>query len=482
MKRINLLAILFGSAAMMQVNAADGMQVKQNTMEMNSNSEHNAPAGERLNQETDIQKQQEKMRKEIERRLKKIEDLKALTDRTHAEEEKLNAQIAELKTQPDSTENLKKQNILIKQINKQIKTRQKLERNINEEASKIESVSRKLSAYEEMMADNNNDAPAELPDFMNVPRKTLFPSAAAGYGKGLIAGGNLIAGNNNVVIIVDDRQKAEDIAAMLQSGNIVPSSRERFFYQPLEEKEYRHNNAGQINKQFAESLFNHFSIGFGVSTMGLGAEIATTVSHNLQLRLGYDYFNYDFDKAIDVKIQDPAVNMATGVFIDPELRSGVAFDYSNYHALIDFYPLHRGIFHFTAGIYYGKSEINIGGRIIDGYDGKPLQLREDGRWPDLYFAGYKIPVNNGYVNMDIKPDNRWKPYFGIGLGRTVSKSPVSFKLEFGALYQGKYRFLQNGVELPESDRYVGSFVKEKYYTRWLKFYPAVSLQINIRLW
>jgi chaperonin cofactor prefoldin len=506
MRKMSLLIIVSGVFS---------LAVMAGESEVNGSQIYNRSADKSWNQEIDIQKQKEdvvkqreKFRKEIERRQKKMESLNAAIDKTLAGEADLNARIAALKTQPEDTENLKKQDKLIKQLNRLIEKRRKIQSNIDEEASKIESASHELSIYESMPVDNNEGAVVEsdsvvgevqpadtssrlpvLSELSNKLEKPLSPYVAADDGRGLIVGGNLIVGNNNVVIVVDDRQKAEEIAGLLRGGNRVsyrlsphrPVEERDVFYRPFREKEYGDNNVEKAGDVFGESFFKHSALGFKVSTMGLGAEFATTLSRNLQFRIGYDWLVHDFRKMANFKIHDPAVNRATGAVVDPKLRSDLDFNYGNYHALIDLYPFRRGIIHLTAGVYYGRSEIKVAGQIVDGYNGSPLQLLEGHRWPDLYFADYKAPVENGYVTTNIKFENRWKPYLGVGLGRAVSRSPVSFKLELGLLYQGEYEFWLNDDELPTSE-HADSFVKQANYRRWLKFYPVASFQMNIRIW
>ena len=487
-------------------------------------------------------KQQQKLEKELKKRADKQRKLEKRRQKLYENEAKLRGELAAIQLQPQSSEQMKREAKLTKQLNQQIAAREKTERDLNIERnseqiarqnayqyqpdtqiSQNNTISQQTSVDQSLIPptptstvqqknDNyiQNNAPVSIqpttqpvsqpviqPDHLNAlkqVRETLTPDDE----KGLHISGNLIVGNNNVIIVVDDKDKAGEVIEAFQKGykqpdyqpnsaaasKQIPSTRymdDDSFYEPVKKRYYRDDNTGKIKKIFTESLFDHTSLGIKASTMGIGVELATTLSRNLQFRAGYNYA--DFNRTIKFKTNDEALDLAVGAQISPKLKSDVDFRYNNWHALIDLYPLRGKIFHFTAGVYYGDSKINVDGQIVDKQTSAPLQLAEGvEKWPDLYFADYKIPVNNGNVKADVELGNKWKPYFGIGLGRTVSKSPVSLKLEIGALYQGKYAIKQNGVELAKDKTHADSFVNEKDYTRWLKFYPVVNLQVSIRLW
>jgi hypothetical protein len=64
-----------------------------------------------------------------------------------------------------------------------------------------------------------------------------------------------------------------------------------------------------------------------------------------------------------------------------------------------------------------------------------------GENPELQFEDTDIvitPNDDGSFYGKLDMGNAIKPYFGIGLGRTIPRNRVGFKFELGMVYQGKY--------------------------------------------
>lgn len=487
-------------------------------------------------------KEIKKLENDLKNRTKKRTNLQNKLDKQYANQAKLEGELQATKLQPRTSEQIKREEKLTKQLNKQIADREETERSLQAETNMEGLATQRLSSYQSSIATTptanivpvqtvspvasstsitppvaviasnatsntqpnieTTSIPLEQSDIMKQVHRSLGNDEKGS----VVVLGNLIVGNNNVILLVDDKTKADEIMAAIQRNKhpngfaqmdkstfsaAEPQSKSSIkstykndsedFYAPLKEKEYENNEVGKIKRVFSESLFDHASLGVKASTMGVGAELATTLSRNLQLRLGYDYIDYDRDINIDTK--DEALKTAVGTEKFPVFKTTSDFTYKNAHALLDLYPMRNGIFHFTAGVYYGKSKINVDGQVVDADTKEPLSLAEgQTSWPNLHFADYEVPLKDGKAQVDMKLGKPWKPYFGIGLGRAVPKSRVGFKFELGVLYQGDFKIEQNGTELAIDKTKLDSFIDESDYTKWLKFYPMASLQIICRLW
>jgi hypothetical protein len=423
---------------------------------------------------------------------------------------------------------------LYKELEKQEKKRKKLENKLKDQYSKHAKLKNEKTTDLQTgvpMSAPNTVAPQDTVPVKNIQQKTvpqlqfsnpndnnLLPSQIATLNRiresltpkndgSFVLSGNLIVGNNNVIILMDNKTDIDEILSSVQrtkefqsaqhrnikadikdndaneNANIAKISaidNGRDFYTPINERKYKDNQIGRVKKIFTESLLDHTSLGIKASTMGIGLELSTTLSRNLQFRTGYDFA--DYNRNFYLKTKDRNLQTAVGLSTFPTLKTNVNFFYRNGHALIDIYPIRKGIFHFTAGIYYGLSKIYIDGQVVHPETKNPLPLVSGQKWPDLNFANYVVAVNDGKVKSEMTLGNRWKPYFGIGLGRSIPKTRLGFKIELGALYQGDFVMRQNGKKLVKDKTGQDSFINTFNYTRWMSLYPMVSLQLIYRIW
>jgi opacity protein-like surface antigen len=439
-------------------------------------------------------------------RLAKVSEENAGLESRKAQEILLQAQ---LKAQ------MKEQLKLNKELNRQAKRRKKIERKLEKQYSSQAKLDGKLHTATQPANPDTTVSQTAAPQlqFSNPDGHGLLPSQIAALNQirdaltptddgSLIISGNLIVGNNNVIVLTDNKTNLDEILSAIQCTKDLQSTPYRDitvrtpgnaakgkasgmddgkdFYAPVYEREYEDNQIGKVKKAFTESLFDHASLGVKASTMGIGLELSTTLSRNLQLRLGYDYADKDWN--INLKTKDRNLQTAVGISDFPMLKTNADFSYRNGHALMDLYPVRKGIFHFTAGVYYGESKIDIDGQVVHPNTKRPLPLAKDQTWPDLTFANYAVAVDKGKVKSEMILGNRWKPYFGIGLGRSVPKTRFGLKIEAGVLYQGDFVMKQNG-KVPVRDKTrTDSFIDETSYTKWMNLYPMVSLQLIYRIW
>jgi hypothetical protein len=220
--------------------------------------------------------------------------------------------------------------------------------------------------------------------------------------------------------------------------------------------------------------FSHLSIGLRASTLGGGVELATSMTKGLTFRAGFNMIPLGVrtDNIVLSNVNEEIMDAAFGYM--PEI--GVKPKLEMYHGniLADY---NFGIFHLTAGVYIGSTKIVAHGQLVDS-DNKPAQLLNGLEWPSIIIDGKEVGVKDGKVNANAKLGNTVKPYFGIGLGRSVPKHRVGFKFELGVMYQGDYALDVNNISI-DLEQFFGD--KISMYTKWLKWWPMLNFQLNVKI-
>jgi hypothetical protein len=197
----------------------------------------------------------------------------------------------------------------------------------------------------------------------------------------------------------------------------------------------------------AQSAFENWAIGIEAGTYGPGITLATSLSSHFKLKAGLDYFGYtykaDFDFDTDGYLgSNPNINdiSLSGNLSDPQLK------FANVKAIIDYYPMRNGIFSISAGLYAGNSTISISAK-VDDYQ---RLIQQYGGPVFFEFEDITLKPNaDGSFDGKLKFGNVIKPYFGLGLGRTIANSRIGFKFDLGVIYQGDYKFESDQVLLSD---------------------------------
>ena len=230
--------------------------------------------------------------------------------------------------------------------------------------------------------------------------------------------------------------------------------------------------------QKSDAAFKSLGIGIKTSTLGLGAEATTSLGKNFRLRAGLDFVNLS-TKELTFPISDSNVSNVLGY--EPDYSVKAKINFFNGHVLVDLLPMRNSIFHVTAGFYLGNSGIEANGLLLDE-DGNPATLPNPGDvWPDLSFEEYDIRINNGNINAKLDMGKAIKPYFGLGLGRSLPKNRISFNFDLGLIYQGALTVSQDGREVASTSKensFGGDIDK---YVRILHWWPVVSFQLTYRI-
>jgi hypothetical protein len=234
----------------------------------------------------------------------------------------------------------------------------------------------------------------------------------------------------------------------------------------------------------AQGVSQKLAIGVEAGLYGPGITLATSLSPNFKLKVALDRLNYQyngsFDLNVDGYVQEPGVVELGESLMSPELGGSLMnpkLDFLNGKIMIDCYPMQNGIFSLSVGLYAGNNSISVAGKIdnFSAYPGFVFELED---------AVVK-PNPDGSFEAKLNLGSTIKPYVGFGLGRTIANSRIGFKLDFGLVYQGNYKFDEGKnvtlTGLGMSDR-MNKLAEDLDVPEWiLKCWPMVNVSLSCRL-
>ncbi len=221
-----------------------------------------------------------------------------------------------------------------------------------------------------------------------------------------------------------------------------------------------------------KNMFNHLSLGLNLGTGGIGFEVGTVCTPYLGLRAGFEAIpSFTISPKgianIHVNLPDDYNNLPAEIKNEYPAQEDMEFDgkgkvtMKNGKFLVDIFPGKNCMFHFTVGFYAGtrqvgnliasqvefgaepnlevveryNRDINTPGTMVYGRGLTPIDVNMEDGTP-LFYMGNAVPA-------EIRV-NPVKPYFGIGVGRTVPRKRVGVKGELGVMYWGTPR-IYNGI-------------------------------------
>lgn len=230
-------------------------------------------------------------------------------------------------------------------------------------------------------------------------------------------------------------------------------------------------------------VFNHLSVGVGLGSDGLDLELSAPLGNHVDVRAGYGMgFGLIGVKAGGIKLPEHPGNPSSPQ-VDVPIKLG--FGMSDARLLFNIYP-GKGGFHFTVGAYMGAS------RFVQGkFTGMPSDYNNVG----IDVDGYLVKAKNGELAIDLCANGigshgfAVKPYVGIGYGRAVPHSLVSFCVDLGAQYQGKPTAWAKGEGLTGRVKEVQLTSKQvdgidqvtEDYGKYMTFWPTLSFHVYFRL-
>lgn len=240
-----------------------------------------------------------------------------------------------------------------------------------------------------------------------------------------------------------------------------------------------------------ESAFYKWGLGINAGSYGAGIQGATALSPNFNLRVGFDYFDYNFKESGELTIEHNLDNyngprqdeFQNGEYsVSAEMRD-TRITFPNFKALLDYYPIKNGAFSLTGGFYYGKNKVYTNA-IINEY--QKMVEYNGGEQPELSLYGMALtPNSDGSFDGRIETGRTFKPYIGLGFGRTIPRNRVGFKFEMGMVYQGKYAFSSSNISETNKDIVNDIIIYEElelpFSQELLNWWPILNFSLTYRI-
>jgi hypothetical protein len=189
------------------------------------------------------------------------------------------------------------------------------------------------------------------------------------------------------------------------------------------------------------------AITFKAGTLGLGLEYVKQIREKVNVKVGFNAFNYNYDSTQGGIDYDFDLNLANG---------GVLFD---------FHPS-QGSFRITAGLMYNGNDIDA--------TGKPTAAATYDIGGITYTSA-QVGTMTGKIDFD-----NFAGYLGIGTGNALKKSGTTFLFDLGVLFQGspKVTLNANGT-LAANAAFMANLKTEEQQLQNdiddFKIYPVVSI-------
>ena len=215
-------------------------------------------------------------------------------------------------------------------------------------------------------------------------------------------------------------------------------------------------------------IFDHLSAGVTLGTTGIGIDVAAPVTDYLQVRAGYDFFS-GFSHKEDVDYR------AKG---QPTKKTEVKGDMylSNAKLLLDIFPSRNSRFRVTTGFYIGSKDI------VKAKNTIPVTAFDPGE--GLLIGDYIVGFDNDGIAKATIRVNQFRPYVGIGVGRSVPRKRFGVSGDLGVMFWGKPKLYENqtGMDLEVTKSDLGSD-SDKYFDIMSKItvYPALTIRICGRI-
>lgn len=219
-------------------------------------------------------------------------------------------------------------------------------------------------------------------------------------------------------------------------------------------------NASSISAQRDMNAFEHFTVSANAGTLGVGLQVGTPLSSNFGLRAGLSYAKLSHEFDFTVTDSNPTGKGTYDTPLDTKLNL------VNGQLFIDYFPFYRSSFHLTGGVMIGTSEIlKVSGHL------------ENDEFVEI--GDVVIEPFDERVEASLKT-NSFKPYLGLGFGRTVPNKKVGFKFELGAMFHGSPKVHVNVGEIVEGniDEELSDF---NDFIKNFSVYPVMNFQLNFRM-
>jgi hypothetical protein len=215
-------------------------------------------------------------------------------------------------------------------------------------------------------------------------------------------------------------------------------------------------------------IFDHLSLGVTLGTTGIGFDLAAPVTEYLQLRAGYDILSgLKYKEDIEYRAKGQPTKKTE---VEGKLHYGAA------KLLLDVFPFRTVPFRFTTGFYLGTDEI------IKAENTVPVTAFDKGE--GLLIGDYIVEFDQDGIAKACIKVNKFRPYVGIGYGRSVPRKRIGVSGDLGVMFWGKPKLYekQTGRDLEVTKSDLGSD-SDKYFDIMSKItvYPVLTVRISGRI-
>jgi hypothetical protein len=190
------------------------------------------------------------------------------------------------------------------------------------------------------------------------------------------------------------------------------------------------------------------AIGLKGSTLGIGGEVTMNLIPSVNVRSGFNAFNYN--------------GSATKSDIDYNYK----FKLQTIPVLLDLHPIADSGFRFSSGILINNNKVTATAKSLTSYN-----------IGDHDYSSGEVGTLTGKIDF-----NNVSPYAGLGWGNAVSKhGSLTLSCDFGVMFQGtpKVSLNSTGGSLSSNSAFQAELAKEetkvKDSTNDFKYFPVVSI-------
>ena len=215
-------------------------------------------------------------------------------------------------------------------------------------------------------------------------------------------------------------------------------------------------------------LFNHLGAGVGVGTSGVSVDVAMPCTRFLQVRAGVDIMpNISFDADVDYSSSLPQNGQPDEITLTGKFKRVQG------HFILNVYPIPKCNFFIAAGAYFGGNKLFK----ISGHSEELAALQTDDA--KVIIGDYNIPADkDGNVSGGFKIKG-FRPYLGLGFGRSVPKRRLSFATELGVQFEGK-PVLYDDINKEEVNATLTNKDTFQKVLNVMRVYPMLTFRLNFR--
>lgn len=193
------------------------------------------------------------------------------------------------------------------------------------------------------------------------------------------------------------------------------------------------------------NIFNHLGVSLSAGTTGIGIEASTPITNFVQLRAGVAIMpniKVHMDEEIGYSYTHP-LNGTVHDYAETTFNAG--FGRTQGMVIFNVYPIPKCSFFVAAGAYFGaKSLVKL-----NAQSDEVAELQRQGLVDKVTVEGYTLPLEEGGIIRGNLNVSSFRPYIGLGWGRSIPNKRVNFNVELGVQFHGHPKLIDiNNNEIP----------------------------------